>query len=254
MASVALQRPDKFRIGRVLGDSFTVIGRNPVLCLGLGLVVYALPNFAFSLWFWESVTLVEHGSPEPSVQRIMLSAIGVVGYVLLLSFLQSALMRAAIEDLNGKRPLIRDCIGTALAFLLPAIGISFLLALGVLFGFVLLVVPGLLLLARWFVAIPVLIQERRGVLGSLARSRDLTAGSRWPVVAVWLVVFLATLAINLSLKRLLFAFGSPSGFFVSTILAAAEFVVGSVVPAVSYVELRRVKEGTSVEELAEIFS
>src|SRR2546430_16415483 len=108
MASAALDQRDRFRIGRVLGDSFAVIGRNPVVCLGLGLIFYAVPNFAFSVWFWKSVTLMEHGTPEFSAQRVTLSAIGAVGYVVLLSFLQSALMRVAIEDLNGKRPLIKD--------------------------------------------------------------------------------------------------------------------------------------------------
>ncbi len=34
----------------------------------------------------------------------------------------------------------------------------------------LLIIPGIYLLLRWSVAIPVLVQERRGVLDSMSRS------------------------------------------------------------------------------------
>ena len=38
-------------------------------------------------------------------------------------------------------------------------------------GFMLLIVPGIILWLRWSVAVPVLVQERLGVLGSMAPQR-----------------------------------------------------------------------------------
>ena len=254
MTSAALQRSDKFRIGRVLGESFSVIGRNFFLCLGLGMVFYAVPLFVFSMWFEKSLSLVEHGTLVYSFRKVMLLGLTFVCYVALLSFLQAALTRVAIADLNGKTPSVRDSTRTALAFFLPTVGTTSLFGLAILLGLALLVFPGFILLARWFVAVPVLLQERRGVLGSLARSRDLTKGCRWPIFGVWLAVFLATLAINFSLKNLIFTFGIPAGLFFNAVLVTVEFLVGTMIPAVTYVELCRIKEGASVDELAEIFS
>ncbi|WP_376704812.1 hypothetical protein RQ479_08925 [Mesorhizobium sp. ISC25] len=254
MASITLDQPNKFRIGRVFNDSFAVIGRNPVLCLGLALIFSALPRFVFALWFRNSVTNVEHGGPEFSVQRVALTVVGAIGYIVLISLLEVALTRAAIEDLSGKRPSMRDCIGTALALLLPAIGISLIVNIGFTAGLVLLVVPGFLLLVLWVVATPVLVQEKLGVFASLGRSRDLSKGSRWSLLGLWFPLFAALVAINFALGRILSHLGIPLGFFLDALGRAVEQVVFSVAAAVSYVELRQVKEGTSVEELSEIFS
>ncbi|MER8960223.1 hypothetical protein [Mesorhizobium sp. M0701] len=231
-----------------------MIGRNLALCLGLALIFYTLPRFVFALWFWKSVTNIEHGVAEFSVQRLVLTVVGAIGYVVLMAFLEAVLTRAAIEDLSGKRPSMRDCMGTALALLLPAIGISLIVNIGFTVGLVLLIVPGLLWLVLWVVAIPVLIQERLGVFASLGRSRDLSKGSRWRLLGLWFPLFVASVAINFASDRVLSSLGITLGFFLDALRGAAEQVVLSIAAAVSYVELRQVKEGTSVEDLAEIFS
>ncbi|MER8403920.1 hypothetical protein NKH16_04065 [Mesorhizobium sp. M1307] len=184
----------------------------------------------------------------------MLTVVGAIGYVVLMAFLEAVLTRAAIEDLSGKRPSMRDRMGTALALLLPAIGISLIVNIGFTVGLVLLIVPGLLWLVLWVVAIPVLIQERLGVFASLGRSRDLSKGSRWRLLGLWFPLFVASVAINFASDRVLSSLGITLGFFLDALRGAAEQVVLSIAAAVSYVELRQVKEGTSVEDLAEIFS
>ena len=40
---------DKFRIGSVLSDTFGVIRRNPMLCVGLTLIIYVFPPVALGL-------------------------------------------------------------------------------------------------------------------------------------------------------------------------------------------------------------
>ncbi|TGS88721.1 hypothetical protein EN820_55125, partial [bacterium M00.F.Ca.ET.177.01.1.1] len=95
---------------------------------------------------------------------------------------------AAIVDLRGSKPVFADCFGVALALLFPILGASLLVTLGILIGLLLLLVPGILLLLRWAVTMPVMIQERRGILDSMARSRDLTKGSRWALLWLWLIL------------------------------------------------------------------
>ena len=63
--------------------------------------------------------------------------------------------------------------GDLLRAVTPAIGallaITLLFAVGVMIGFVLIIVPGLVLLTFWSVVVPVEVLERRGVIGSFAR-------------------------------------------------------------------------------------
>ncbi|TIP97719.1 MAG: hypothetical protein E5X61_40330, partial [Mesorhizobium sp.] len=121
--------------------------------------------------------------------------------------LQSALVRATIEDLNGKQPSVGDCIKIAVGCFLPTLGIGLLAVLGAGLGLILLIVPGIILWLRWSVAVPVLVQERLGVFGSMARSSDLTKGSRWALFGLFLVMIVAVIAIELALGTATALFG-----------------------------------------------
>jgi uncharacterized membrane protein len=52
---------------------------------------------------------------------------------------------------------------------------------------VLLIVPGLILYTMWFVGFPACVVERLGPWTSLRRSRELTKGYRWKVLALALL-------------------------------------------------------------------
>jgi len=84
------------------------------------------------------------------------------------------------------------------------LGLSILSGLGVLLGLVLLVLPGLYLLVRWTVAVPVLVAERTGVTEALTRSGEEIEGRFWPVLAVCLVfwaTFLLATALIVALGK-----------------------------------------------------
>lgn len=253
MASVATDRPDRLRIGRVFGDSFAVVGRNPTLCIGLGVAFHALPRFGAWLWYANSgaarVKAETFVSQYPAVV-----VLGAAAYFTSTAILQTAVTRAAIVDLRGEKPAFADCFGVALILFFPMLGLSLLATLGIMVGLVLLIVPGILLLLRWAVAVPVLVQEKRSIFDSMARSRDLTKGSRWALLGLWLIVTVASALVGLVINRVAIPFNITLGLATEATVRAALLVFSTVVSVVSYVELRRVKEGASVEELSEIFS
>src|SRR5208282_1567839 len=51
--------------------------------------------------------------------------------------------------------------------------------IGIVIGFVLVIIPGLFLLTIWSVAAPVVVLERPGVFAALRRSRALVHGNGW---------------------------------------------------------------------------
>ncbi|MER9214943.1 hypothetical protein NKI54_23205 [Mesorhizobium sp. M0663] len=263
MASTTLDRPEKFEIGRVFNNSFAVISRNAGLYFGLAALFSGLPALVLHLWnraHLEDMAIGDPGNPamaDPSalLRDSLLSFALAMLYFVLSLLLQSALVRATIEDLSGKRPTFGDCIQIAIRYLLPTLGIGLLVVLGAGLASIALLVPGIILWLGWCVAVPVLIQERLGVFGSMSRSRALTKGSRWPLFGLFLILIIIAMVIQSVMVGAVVLFGGTiiadvAGALVSTISS----MVLSVATAVSYVELRQVKEGTSVEDLAEIFS
>src|SRR5579875_2243284 len=91
-------------------------------------------------------------------------------------------------------------IQLVIALVLPiglALLISVLFAVGVMLGFVLTIIPGLMLITFWCLVVPVEVLEHRGVFGSFSRSRELVRGNGWNVIGTIVIVYVAVLAISL---------------------------------------------------------
>lgn len=260
MTSATLGGADKFRIGRVFNNSFAVIGRNIGLCLGLAFLFSGLPAIVIRLLTQPQIDAILQAEPGAAANPaamfgnpwVTISA-SLISFVLAL-LLQSALVRATIEDLNGKRPTFGDCIQIAIRFLLPTLGIGLLVGLGSALAMIALVVPGIILWLGWSVSVPVLIQERLGVFGSMSRSRVLTKGNRWPLFGLFLILIIIAAVIQWAIALVVLLFGGIVAYVAAALVQTVVSMVLSIAAAVSYVELRQVKEGTSVEELAEVFS
>ncbi|HEY6549603.1 MAG TPA: YciC family protein [Solirubrobacterales bacterium] len=101
---------------------------------------------------------------------------------------------------DGRRDSsVQDLIDAAWPVVLPLIGVGILAGIAIGIGFLLLVVPGLILLTIWSVIAPVIVVERKGVIDSFGRSRELVRGNGWQVFGVIFVVFIITAIASLVL-------------------------------------------------------
>lgn len=67
-------------------------------------------------------------------------------------------------------------------------GMSLMANIAIAVGMVLLIIPGLYLMARWFIAGPLIFAEERTAGGSLSRSWEMTEDSAWTLVGLYLLV------------------------------------------------------------------
>lgn len=263
MATASFE-PQKFNIGHVFSTTFAVIGRNAPLYLGLAFIISGLPQILFQ-YLVMSTLVATAGRPDGV--DMMTQMYGKMGYfalswiVLLLlgALLQSALSRATIEDLGGRQPSFGESLRVAILVLPQTIAVSLLVGLGAGVGTIFLLVPGIILWLMWCVSIPVLVQERAGVFGSISRSSELTRGSRWALFGLFLIVVVVVWLISVVIGLIGGLSTAMLGSFIGTIVGAGitatiSAVLMTTVAAASYVELRRTKEGTGVEELAQIFA
>jgi ABC-type multidrug transport system fused ATPase/permease subunit len=117
--------------------------------------------------------------------------------------------------------------------------ISILFALGLLIGFVLLIIPGLILMTFWAVTVPVAVLEHRGIMESFRRSQQLVSGNAWNVFGVILVVFLGAIVISFLVGLLAAGLGHVGRDLVQWAVNVAIAPVVALSATVLYFELRR---------------
>jgi hypothetical protein len=95
--------------------------------------------------------------------------------------------------------------------LLPLIGASILAAVGLVIGFVVLVIPGLVLMVWWSVFVPAVVLEGHGPRAALRRSRELVRGHGIKVFTTIVISAVIVVPVVVVLGLLIsFAFkGSP---------------------------------------------
>lgn len=108
--------------------------------------------------------------------------------------LYQGLVVGLVKDIqDGRRDAsVGDLIDATWPVVLPLIGVGILAGIAIGIGFLLLFVPGLILLTIWAVIAPVIVVERSGVIDAFGRSRELVRGNGWQVFGVIFVVFLIT--------------------------------------------------------------
>nr|NUR37870.1 hypothetical protein [Sphingomonas sp.] len=259
-------------LGRVFQRAFNAITLNPVVILGLALVVGALPGLIMSYVFVQlglvaspqAVHVGPSGLPAISPGRIIgTSLISSLTVMIIGALVQGALTRAVVTANEGRKATFGESLSTGFRVILPLIGFSILFAIAIAIGFVLLIVPGVILLLMWAVAVPSLVIENTGVMGAFGRSSELTRGAKGKIFGLFLVLAVAywILSIVLGLFGLSMygvnnsAAGLSVGNLVGSVLLGTIFHVlwGAVQPSL-YVELRQWKEGSSAENLAEVFA
>jgi hypothetical protein len=125
----------------------------------------------------------------------------------------------------------------------PLIGASILYGIAVGIGFFLLIVPGCILLTIWAVIAPAIVIEKKDVMSSFGRSRELVRGFGWPVFGSVVVATLITAIASVILTGIAEAIaGGPIlrivfGALASTLTAP----VGGLVAAVLYYRLLELK-------------
>lgn len=235
-------------IGRVLSRAFETIGRNPGVFIGLGVLLTGLPQAIASLFLGGNPL-----DPDPVAAQswpvLLLNLLSMLGW----GMLQASVVRATVIDLTGGKATFGESLQSGIRTLLPVLAIAFLAGVGLVFGFVLFIVPGVILMAMWAVAVPAYVEERAGIFASFSRSSALTTGFRWKVIGLLLISFVVILLFSL-LVLLVSGLGPAVGAIVSVLTGGISGAIYAAIIAALYIELRQVKDGTRVDELAEIFA
>ncbi len=260
-----------FRVGSVLSQGFRILFGN-IVTLGVVALIVLLPYvFAGSAVGSSFLSIFTRNS-------VVIWVLAAVLIPILLAYLATAAVaHGAFEALRGRRPGIGRCLLRGFALLVPAVGVAILTVLALILSlapsvlaavylkgafavlmFLLLLFPFFVVFSALWLAVPVMVIERRGILLALARSIDLTKGNRWRVFGIIVILWLINWAINIagSLLLVLFAFAvgaSGAALVMTGVLAALYLALNAVMSTVCYHDLRVAREGFAVDDIAAVF-
>jgi hypothetical protein len=262
---VSTTATEQFSIGRVVERTFKAFGSNFVAYAVIAVIFVALPTVAVA-WiqqdFLKEATgagrgLGLFGSPVGWAESIGIQLF----HLAMGAAAQAAIIYGVTTGLAGRQAGLGEMLSKGLANWWLIVLIVICTTVMSFLGYLLIVVPGLMLAIRWLVAVPAQVMEGRGVFASMGRSAELTKGNRWSIFGLLLVSVLIMLAIELVIGLVVapgIAFAQALNSTIFQLIAAPLlslvitplFAAGA---ASLYFELRSTKEGVGVEKLASVF-
>jgi hypothetical protein len=262
------------RVGEILDAAIKIYLSNARTLMGLAAVVVIPVQVLIAIVYLSTFSAgsdVPGGSfsialhPQPAQDPAARAGASLV--VSLLSLVVAALVTAAsvkaVSDAYLDHP---PAIGTSLRYalrrLLAVLGCEVLRVLGLILGFVALIIPGIWLYGRWSVAVPALLVERVGPVSAIRRSSRLVKGRWWPVAGVLIVSTVMVSIISAALSAVLIGVASlPSqpSLGVAVLVATLSSVVTGVVTqpftatvtTILYYDLRVRREAYDLQVLAD---
>ncbi len=203
-SSPRLLRPRE--VGEILGDAFALYRRHWQNLIVIVAVVAIPLSFAQVLiadvWIREGLTREElRDGAEVVVDGAFIagalaSLVGGIVAILMWVVLAGAITRAAAGTFLGRDLEIGQSYRYGLSRFWSIVLIGVLSALAIVGGFILLVIPGFIVLTHLTCAIPALVIEDRRGTAALRRSWDLVRGRGWPVFGTIVVAGLITGLVN----------------------------------------------------------
>ena len=235
------------RIGKVLSRSFTVLVRSFPKYILFGAIM-ALPNL-IQLLRYGSASDFNLGRHESRGESLAFALLSFVLYALC----QSVMIYGAFQDIRGRPFDPGASISRGFRRFFPVLGTSFCFGFVIVLGLALFILPGLIILTMYLVAVPVCVVEGLGPVRSLDRSRLLTKGHRWKIFAIYLapIVPIAVMFVLMIIGSVVA--GSTGSIIVAYFGSALLSTSEAIVTIVTYHDLRAAKGGLDIEQLAAVF-
>ena len=188
--------------------------------------------------------------------------------VALYGLIQAVAMTIAVDSMSGAQPTLGAALRKAFGHFWPVILTVILQTVAWMAGFMLCIVPGLILIAALALAVPVAVTEDVSAAESLRRSWGLSKGRRKLIFVAFVAFGMLMFPVQIGLQFAFLGnpFRDPQAIFnvplgtwiahqlLSYVVGVCFIAVASVLTAVLYIEIKNEKEGVDVQSLAAVFT
>lgn len=188
----------RIEAGRVVGEALETYRENAGPLLGGALILIGIAGLISGI-------LTATGS-------VLLGLVGAI-ISLVVQFLYTGYVVKLVQDVrDGRRDsTMSELFSAAAPFLGTLILNGILAGIAIGIGFVLLIVPGLILITIWAVIAPAIVVENAGVIEAFGRSRELVKGEGWSVFGAILIAFLIIVVVSIAAGAIGSAVGDDAG-------------------------------------------
>ncbi|MFL5907952.1 MAG: hypothetical protein ACJ75Z_10210 [Solirubrobacterales bacterium] len=188
-------------VGRVLREAFETYRRFAGPLLGGALVVLGIAGVI-------SEILEASGG-------IALALLGLIVYIAAGVLYTGYVVKLVQDSRDGKmHHSVEELYESAVPYVGKLILNGLLAAIAIGIGFVLLIVPGLILITIWAVVAPAIVIENVGPTEAFGRSRELVRGHGWPVFGAIVLAYLGVLIISFVSAGIGDAIGGDAGHII----------------------------------------
>ena len=251
-------------VGAIISETFSIFFKRIVQIVSLGFIISFLSIVISGLVV--GFDFVAGGAAADPADLSGFNGLGMVVMmvvnILAYAILIGAMVLLAYDAKLGRSARTGTYIRAALANSMPIFLLTVVFTILSTIGFILLVVPGLWVYAVFSVFVPAIVIEGAG-FKALGRSRSLTQGYRWPIVGLLFMIGLIMMVLMIGVGLVValplgfVASSGTGGTIVSMILQALasgiSYGLASIPVALIYARLREIKEGVSVDSMADVF-
>jgi hypothetical protein len=215
---------NRIEAGRVIGEAFETYQSHVGPLLGGALIVIGIAGVINGI-------LVVTGS-------LVLVLVGaLIG--LAAGFLYTGYVVKLVQDVrDGRRDSsVSELLSAATPYIGTLVLNGILAGIAITIGFVLVIVPGLILLTIWAVIAPSIVVENQGVMDAFGRSRELVRGNGWPVFGAIVLAFLIVFAVSLIAGLIGASIGDAGRVVLQTIANVLTAPVAALVSSILFFDL-----------------
>lgn len=239
-------------VGRVVSQSISITLNNLPSFGLVGLMCY-LP-----VLFVQAILAV---APPPEEVAIWLTLAVSLAQGLASLVLTGALTFGVMRHLADDKASAGEIVQAGLASLGRVFVVSLMVGIVTMIGLVFCIVPGVIVMCMNWVAVPVAVMEQPGATAAMARSQELTAGTRISVFAVILLIGMIVGGVSFvggaAVVGVSSATASAGARGAAAILLTLVLIpfecLKAAAAAVGYHELRVNREGVRLDDLVRVF-
>jgi hypothetical protein len=201
-------------VGSVLGGAWRLYTKFFTRFFVVALIVFLIINLLNAVLG----SLIGTRSSVTVLVALLTTVVSLVGTF----WVQGALVYA-VDDVRDGR--VDSSVGELFERVRPYLGTlivaGVLAGLGIALGFVLLIVPGCILLTWWCLIVPVIVLEGKPVGESFSRSRELVRGHGWTVFGVVIISVILSAIANGVIQSIFSFLGSFLRYWIGGSIASA---------------------------------
>jgi hypothetical protein len=208
-------------IGELLDRTFFLYRKHFIVFVS----IVALPQLIMLAFGLMQLAIRSAGS---GIAQALWTLVALLVNLVVLSIAYAATVLALSDVHLGKMASIRNAYAGTKGRLLKIVLVIVCASIGIFFGLILLIVPGIILGLAWSVSIPATVIEKEGPLNALQRSAQLTKGSRFRILVIMALITVFTYIVTL-------VFQAPYIFIAGSSILKKTYVIPAWAEALSLV-------------------